>query len=159
MANIPKGQKEMNIDDLKSFIDERCQKDFRYPTIQEMMKFSNMPERTVERYNASILKQKKKITIEKYKNDIMLRMESALKTIDTNKKIFETIRDDNTNDVQDIILAADNALHCELNAINIMREGPDYLVDNDDNSTWKEEHIHRKAESEKVTEGIKSIFN
>jgi len=145
-----------NYNDLKSYIIEKSEKENHYPTTQEMVNFSHLAERTIRKYKHKILNDIKQTLDKKYNDDVLIRVESVLRTLDKNKIIFEKIRDNNLNQISDIINAADNVVHCDINAIHIMEKGLEFTRNNNDNST-KEESIYRQVESEKIREGIESI--
>ncbi len=148
-------QKLDNFRNMRAMISDYRTQHNRFPTIEEFEEKLEMSSATVKRYKVIILEENKIQLLKKFQDEMVIRIEDVVESIDDNVKKFKTIRDVG-NDEHAVISAAKCIIESKLDAIRVMRDGPDFLgVDYDVSD--KQEYIHGEIESEKIKSGIESI--
>lgn len=148
-------QKLDNFRNMRAMISDYRTQHNRFPTIEEFEEKLEMSSATVKRYKVIILEENKIQLLKKFQDEMVIRIEDVVESIDDNVKKFKTIRDE-SNDENAVISAAKCIIESKLDAIRVMRDGPDFLgVDYDVSD--KQEYIHGEIESEKIKSGIESI--
>ena len=151
-------QKLDNFRNMHSMIEDYRKQHNRFPTLKEFEEKLGMSEATVKRYKRIILDQQKSLLLKTFQDEMVYRVGDAIKSIDKNVGIFETIRDE-TNDDDTKMSAGKIVIESKLDAIRIMRDGPDFLGINYDVSN-EQEHIHEEnIREDRIRESIKSTFH
>lgn len=141
-------QKLDNFRNMRAMISDYRTQHNRFPTIEEFEEKLEMSSATVKRYKVIILEENKIQLLKKFQDEMVIRIEDVVESIDDNVKKFKTIRDE-SNDENTVISAAKCIIESKLDAIRVMRDGPDFLgVDYDVSD--KQEYIHGEIESEKI---------
>jgi len=151
-------QKLDNFRNMRSMIKDYRKQHNRFPTVQEFEEKLEMSSASVERYKRVILDEQKSLLLKTFQDEMVYRVSDAIKSIDKNVGVFEKIRDETDND--DTKMSAGKiVIESKLDAIRVMRDGPDFLGINYDVSN-EQEHIHEEnIREERIRESIESIFD
>lgn len=155
MVNITSEQKKDNYRNMRSMINDYREQHNRFPTIKEFIEKLEMPKRTVLRYKKAISDEDTKNLLDEFQDDMKIRVKKTMKSIDKGIEVLEIISD-NAEHASDRISATKGVIELNLNAIRIMRDGPNFL-NLDYNVSDGQEHIHRKINSDRITEGLNSL--
>lgn len=155
---ISSEQKLDNYRNMRSMIKDYRKQHNRFPTLKEFEEKLEMSSASVKRYKRVILDEQKSLLLKTFQDEMVYRVGDAIKSIDKNVGIFETIRDETDND--DTKMSAGKiVIESKLDAIRVMRDGPDFLGINYDVSN-EQEHIHEEnIREERIRESIESIFD
>lgn len=155
---ISTGHKLDNFRNMRSMIKDYSEQYSRYPTNKEMEEKLEMSEATVKRYKRVILNDQKLLLLKTFHDEMVYRISDAVTSIDKNVTIFETIRDKKTEDY--ITMAAGKlVIESKLDAIRVMRDGPDFLGINYDVSNEQEHIYEENIRDERIRESVESIFD
>lgn len=161
---VSAGQKQENCRNMRGMIDDYIKQYKRFPTTQEFEEKLNMSESTVRRYKKFILDENKEILNEKYQDQLIIRVDDLINTLDDNIKTLEAMKKP-THNPNDTISIINTIEEKKLNIMRLMRDSPMYFGilendDNNDNESDEQEHIHRETfTKEKVTDGFQTLFN
>lgn len=151
-------QKLDNFRNMRSMIKDYRKQHNRFPTLKEFEEKLEMSFSSVQRYKRVILDEQKSLLLKTFQDEMVYRISDAIKSIDKNIKIFEEIRD-KKNDDDATMSAGKLVIESKLDAIRVMRDGPDFLGINYDVSN-EQEHIHEEnLREERIRESIESIFD
>ena len=132
----------------------------RLPTNKEFEVKLEISPSSVKRYKSAILQEEKSILLKKFQDDMLFRVSEVITSIDKNVGIFEKIRDKTSSDDTAVMSAGKLVIESKLDAIRVMRDGPDFLKINYDDVSNKQEHIHKQdIREERIRESIESIFD
>ena len=151
-------QKLDNFRNMRSMITDYRKQHTRFPTLKEFEEKLGMSEATVKRYKRIILDEQKSLLLKTFQDEMVYRISDTIKSIDKNVTIFEGIRDETDND--DTKMSAGKiVIESKLDAIRVMRDGPDFLGINYDVSN-KQEHIHEEnIREDRIQESVESTFD
>lgn len=151
-------QKLDNFRNMRSMIKDYRKQHNRFPTLKEFEEKLEMSFSSVQRYKRVILDEQKSLLLKTFQDEMVYRISDAIKSIDKNIKIFEEIRD-KKNDDDATMSAGKLVIESKLDAIRIMRDGPDFLGINYDVSNEQEHIYEENLREERIRESIESIFD
>ena len=147
--NMSKRDKVQRLRDVRAYIADHKSEKGAYPKLKDISEAIGINTVTANRYKQMIVTQDRAELYAHFAENIITETEDLIRNIDANKILYKEIIT-NSDDDTTRINAAKTLIETQIDKLHIMRDGPEYLFSNTDNSNSNNEQQLNKTNKEQI---------